>query len=175
MLDYRIHGRYHSEGWICGFGAVLWMMKDRIGAARVWCTVSDEAWAGKIHYSGSALFESGLLLWFASVWLKDEDWHDEAALLFDKLLHRKRPVGPTFPSLLAKLLRKEVDLKEVVAACRNESDRRTALFYGGVRAYEGGDYATTRELWMQAKAPTRSWCEIEYYLMTHELELLPPK
>jgi len=176
MLDYRMNGRYHSDGWICGFGAVLWMMKDRIGAARVWCKATDEAWAGKLHYSGSGLFESGLLLWFASAWLKDEDWRDEAALLFDKLLHRKRPVGgAAFPSLLARLLLKQIELGEVLAACKDESSEKEALFYGGVRAYEAGDYATTRKLWMQAKAPTYTSWKIEYYLMTHELELLPPQ
>src|SRR5689334_19397441 len=91
MLDYRIHGRCHSDGWLCGFGATLWMMGDILGAARVWSRASDEALRGKFKYSRTGTFQPGFLLWFASVWLKQEDLRDEAWALFDKLLHKKRP------------------------------------------------------------------------------------
>src|SRR6478672_7326540 len=92
MLDYRLHGRCHSDVWVCGFGVALWLMGDTDGAARVWTRACDEALRGKFGYSSTGTFQSGLLLWFASVWLKDQDWHEQATTLFDNLLHKKRPV-----------------------------------------------------------------------------------
>lgn len=173
MLDYRLHGRYHSDVWICGFGVAQWLMGDTAGAARVWSRACDEALAGKFRYSSTGVYQAGFLLWFASVWLKDEDWHDEASALFDKLLRRKRLVmGATFPSLIARLLRKEVELPEVLAAATDEARERMTLFYGGVRAFEEGDRAMTRRLWAQAKAPTYSQCEFEHYLLEHEKKKL---
>jgi hypothetical protein len=49
MLDYRLHGRYHSDVWVCGFGVVQWLMGDRAGAARVWSKACDEALGGKFR------------------------------------------------------------------------------------------------------------------------------
>jgi len=46
MLDYRLHGRCHSDVWVCGFGVVLWLMGDTDGAARVWSRACDEALRG---------------------------------------------------------------------------------------------------------------------------------
>ena len=171
MLDYRFHGHGNSDVWVSGFGVTLWLMGDTDGAARVWSKASDEALRGKFKYSSTATFQPGLLLWFASVWLKDEDWHDEAAAFLDKLVRKKQPsMGAFFPTLLARFLRKEVHLKEVQAACKSEADRRQALFYGGVRAFEAGDSDQSRQLWVQVEAPTYSQCEFEYYLLAHEIK-----
>jgi len=173
LLDYRMHMRIYSDVWISGFGVVQWMMGDTQGAATVWSRVCEEALKGRYTYSSTGTFQGGLLLWFASVWLNDEGWHDDAAALFDKLLRKRQPVmGADFPSLLAKLLRRELDLAEVQTACKHEADERMALFYGGVRAFEAGDRATTGRLWGQAKAPTYPQCELEYYLLLHERQKL---
>ena len=179
MLDYRMHGPSHSDGWICGFGVTLWLMGDTGGAGRVWSRACDEAVRGKFKYSSTGTFQSGLLLWFASVWLKNEDWHEEAEALFDKLLRKKRPVmGAGFSMLLARMLRREIDLPEVQASYRDEQPEHCedyeweALFYAGVRAYEEGDTAETRRLWGQAKERTCSWVTLEYYLLEHEKKKL---
>lgn len=179
MLDYRLHGPSHSDVWICGFGVTLWLMGDTDGAGRVWSRASDEALRGKFKYSSTGTFQSGLLLWFASVWLKDEDWHDEAEALFDKLLRKKRPVmGADFSILLARMLRREIDLPEVQASYRDEQPEHRedceweALFYAGVRAYEEGDISGTRRLWGQARERKRSWVTLEYYLLEHEKKKL---
>ncbi len=179
MLDYRMYGTFHSDGWICGFGVTLWLMGDRFGAAAVWSKACDEAFRGKFKYSSGGTFQSGLLLWFASVWLKDEEWHEEAAGLFEKLLNKRRPVmGATFSSLLAKLLRKEIDLPQIQATildkpphARQSYDWRT-LFYAGVRAYEEGNPAETRRLWNQAEERTDTCVSLEYYLLEHERKKL---
>src|SRR5262249_18727946 len=81
LLDYRLHGPSHSDVWVCGFGVALWLMGDTDGAGRIWSRATGEALKGKFKYSSTGTFESGLLLWFASVWLKDEDWHEQAAAL----------------------------------------------------------------------------------------------
>jgi len=139
----------------------------------------DEALRGRFKYSSTGTFQPGLLLWFASVWLKDEDWHEEAEALFDKLLRKKRPVlGADFSILLARLLRREIDLPEVQVSYRDEQpDSREdfeweALFYAGVCAYEDGELEETRRLWSQAKERTRSWVTLEYYLLEHEKKKL---
>lgn len=178
LLDYRMRMRVYADNDICGFGVALWLMGDRFGAATVWSRVCEEAIKGRYTYSCTGTFQGGLLLWFASVWLKDEDWHDEAAALLDKLLRKKRPsMGAAFPALLAKLLRREIDFEEMRANFNEsphlrEEEEREALFYAGVRAYESGDVETTRQLWAQVKAPTYSQCELEYYLLLHEREKL---
>jgi hypothetical protein len=174
MLDYRVDGRCHSDGWICGFGVVQWLMGDKYGAAAVWARACDEAFRGKFRYSGMGTFQSGLLLWFASVWLKDDDWHSEAEALLEKLLHKRRPVmGATYPALLARLLRREADLSDVEArqsdvALLREREHTQALFYAGVRAFEDGDVAATAKLWERMGTPKNSLVELEYYLLTHE-------
>lgn len=175
MLDYRTDGRAHSDVWICGFGVVLWLMGDRFGAANVWSQACDEALRGKFKYSSTGTFQSGLLLWFASVWLKDEEWQEEAASLFNKLLNKRRPVmGAGFSSLLAKLLRREIDLSQVRASYANtqpqtrDSYDSSALFYAGVQAYQDGDIEQTRQLWDQVKDQTNTPSDLEYYLLKHE-------
>lgn len=175
MLDYRLHGPSHSDVWICGFGVTLWLMGDTDGAGRVWSRACDQALRGQFKYSSTGTFQAGLLLWFASVWLKDQDWHDEAEALFDKLLRKKRPVmGADFSIQLARLLRREIELPQVRAAYSDkpphthDSYEWAALFYAGVRAYEDGDIDETRRLWSQAKERTESWVVLEYYLLEHE-------
>jgi len=175
MLDYRLHGRSHSDVWVCGFGVALWLMGDTEGAGKVWSRACDEALRGKFRYSSTGTFQPGLLLWFASVWLKDEGWHEEAEALFEKLLRKKRPVmGAAFSILLARLLRREIDLPQVRAdyidwpAHTHDGFEWEALFYAGVRAYEDGDLTETRRLWSQAKKRTHSWVVFEYYLLEHE-------
>lgn len=179
MLDYREYGPSHSDVWICGFGATLWLMGDNDGAGNIWSKACDEALRGKFKYSSTGTFQSGLLLWFASVWLKNEDWHEEAESLFDKLLRKNRPVmGSDFSTLLARMLRREIDLAEVQASFRDEQpeDREDcewqALFYAGVRAYEEGDIEMTRRLWSQAKERTEPGVVLEYYLLEHERKRL---
>jgi hypothetical protein len=178
MMDYASHGRCHSDIWICGFGVVLWLMGDTEAAGKVWSRACDEALRGKFKYSSTGTFQSGLLLWFASVWLKNEDWHDEAAALFDKLLRKKWLMGGRFSILLAKFLRREIDLPEVRAGCTKrpaevqDPDEWKVLFYAGVRAYEDGNPAETRQLWAQAKEPTDTTGSLEYYLLAHERKKL---
>jgi hypothetical protein len=175
MLDYRLHGPSHSDVWICGFGVTLWLMGDKVGAGRVWSRACDEALRGKFKYSSTGTLQSGLLLWFASVWLEHETWQQEAEALFDKLLRKKRPVmGADVSLLLARLLRREIDLEQVREAYRDmpphthDSYDWTALFYAGVRAYEDGEIDETRRLWSQAKERTELWVVLEYYLLEHE-------
>jgi hypothetical protein len=174
LLDYRMHMRVYADADISGFGTTLWLMGDTLGAATVWSRVCDEAYRGRYTYSSTGTFQGGLLLWFASVWLKDEDWHDEAAQLFDKLLRKKQPVmGANFPSALAKLLRGEVDLAQILASVGEIPSReRMAQFYGGVRAYELGNHEETRRLWSQVRTPDKPQVELEYYILRHELKKL---
>lgn len=179
MLDYRLHGPSHSDVWVCGFGVALWLMGDTNGAGRVWSRACDEALRGKFKYSSTGTFQAGLLLWFASVWLKEKDWHEQAEALFDKLLLKKRPVmGADFSILLAKLLRREIGLVDVQVSINDESPESRddfeweALFYAGVRSYEDGDVEETRRLWSQAKVRRHSWVTLEYYLLKHERENL---
>ena len=126
-------------------------------------------------------FQSGLLLWFASVWLKDDDWHSEAEALFEKLLRKKQPVmGAGYPSQLAKLLRREIDLPEIEAqqsdvSLLREREQTQALFYAGVRAFEDGRIDETAHFWRRMGAPENSLVELEYYLLVHERKRLPQK
>ena len=175
MLDYRVDGHGHSDVWICGFGVALWLMGDRFGAASVWSKACDEALKGKFKYSSTGTFQSGLLLWFASVWLKDEEWHEEAAALFEKLLNKRRPaMGSGFSSRLARLLRKETTLPEIQATYADQPPqiKRSydweVLFYAGVRAFEEGDTGETCRLWNQAEERTDTCVCLEYYLLEHE-------
>ncbi len=171
LLNSRMRMRVYSDAEISGFGVALWLMGDSLGAATVWSRVCEEALKGRYTYSSTGTFQGGLLLWFASVWLKDEVWHDEAAGLLDKLLRKKRPVmGADFPGSLARLLRREIDLAQVQAS--TPPRERMSLFYAGVRAYEDGDSETTRRLWMQVKAPDKPQVELEYYILKHELKKL---
>jgi len=179
MLDYRMHGPHHSDGWICGFGVVLWLMADHIGAARVWSKACDEALRGKFKYSSTGTFQSGLLLWFASVWLKDEDYREEANALFEKLLRKRQPVmGAKFSILLAKFLRGEIDASQVRDSFRNDPPQVQEcyeweiLFYSGVQACEQGDLDKTRRFWTQAKERKMTSVVYEYYLLEHERKKL---
>jgi hypothetical protein len=36
LLNYRRRLQFYSDVYICGFGVVLWLMGDRLGAANVW-------------------------------------------------------------------------------------------------------------------------------------------
>ena len=175
MLDYRKHGHGHADVWICGFGVTLWLMGDTEGAARLWSRACEEAAKGKFKYSSTGLFQPGLLLWFASVWLEEDRWQEDANALFDKLLAKRRQVmGADFPALLAKLLRGEIDLPQVQESYRESSALirggcdREALFYAGVCAYERGNHQQTRELWEQIVAPAKPTGQLECYLWEHE-------
>ena len=173
-----MHMRVHSDNDICGFGTTLWLMGDRAGAAQVWSRVCEDALKGRFTYSSTGTFKGWLLLWFASVWLKDEDWHDEAAALLDKLLRKKQPaMGASFYINLARLLRREVSLDWIQSGfsdwpeSRNH-EARLALFYAGVSAYEIGDVGKTRQLWSNVQKPKEAEGELEYYLLAHELPKL---
>jgi hypothetical protein len=173
LLAFRFNHR-SSDGPAIGFGVVLWLLGDVYGAAMVWSQVCDQAFRGRYDYSSQATYQGGLLLWFASVWLKDEDWHCEAEQLVDKLLRKKRPVmGAGFPSRLARLLRKEIDLPQIEAEYSDvpllrEREQTQALFYAGVRAFEEGNLSETERLWRQVKTPENSFVELENYLLLHE-------
>lgn len=180
MLDYACHGpSMHSDVWICGFGVTLWLMGDTEGAGQVWSRACDEALSGKVKYSSTGNFQAGLLLWFASVWSKNEDWREEANALFDKLLKRRQSVmGASFSILLAKFLRREIDLSEVRAGCRDEPsqsqshDEIDALFYAGVQAYDVGKVDETRRLWRQVNERPKQTLAFEHYLLEHEKKKL---
>jgi hypothetical protein len=177
LLEFR-RKRMNSDDPAIGFGVTLWLLGDVYGAAMLWSKVCDEAIKGRYPYSSQETFQSGLLLWFASVWLKDEDWHSEAESLFDKLLGKNRPVmAATFQRRLAKLLRREMDLPQIEAeysavALFRERQQTQALFYAGVRAFEDGNAQETKRLWQQVKTPENSLVELEYYLLLHERERL---
>lgn len=136
LLEFRWNHR-NSDGPAIGFGVALWLLGDIYGAAMVWSKVCDEATRGRYSYSSMATFQGGLLLWFASVWLKDDEWHGEAEVLLDKLLRKKRPaMGSAFPSVLAKLLRGDVDLRKVdfsTVSLLREREETQAFFYAGCR------------------------------------------
>jgi len=175
LLDYRRRRQFYADSDLSGFGSVLWLMGDQLGAANVWSFAAEEALKGRFRYSSTGTFQPGLLLWFASVWLKDEDWHDEAAALFEKLFRRKVPLmSGKFESLLAKLLRREISLGDVRGAYpsmqpqwRDDAECQ-ALFYAGVRAFEEGKIEETRLLWSQAPGLIDREGQLEYYLMMHE-------
>ena len=175
LLDFRFRHR-ESDGPAIGFGVALWLLGDHYGAAMVWSKVCETAYKGRYHYSSQGTFQSGLLLWFASVWLKDEDWHDEADQLFDKLLRKKHwGIAGSFQGRLARLVRREIDLPEVEADYGDglrERRETQALFYAGVRAFEAGDVQETERLWRQVGAPKNSLVELEYYLLIYERERL---
>jgi hypothetical protein len=178
-LNDRLRRQFYSDSDLSGFGAVLWLMGDQLGAANVWSFATEEALEGHFRYSNTGTFQPGLLLWFASVWLKDEDWHDQAAALFEKLLRRKVPLmSGHFQILLAKLLRREITFEELRVAYTDmrpqerDGAERQALFYAGVRAYEEGKVEETRRLWSQVPAYTDRDGELEYYLLMHERKKL---
>jgi hypothetical protein len=177
LLDFRFRHR-ESDGPAIGFGVTLWLLGDVYGAAMVWSKVCETAYKGRYQYSSQGTFQGGLLLWFASVWLADEDWHDEADQLFDKLLKKKHwGSAGSFSGRLARLLRKEIDLPEVEADYSDEPllrERRQtqALFYAGVRALEGRNVQETERLWRPVGAPKNSLAELEYHLLIHERERL---
>jgi hypothetical protein len=179
LLLCRRRWQFYADSDLSGFGVVLWLMGDRLGAANVWSFATEEALKGRFKYSNTGTFQPGLLLWFASVWLKDEDWRDEAAALFEKLLHRKVPsMSGKFQCLLARLLRREISLGDVRAAYTSmrpqdrDGAEREALFYAGVRAYEDGDVEELRRLWEQAPVPTDRDGQLEYYLLVYERKKL---
>jgi hypothetical protein len=180
LLEFRFRNR-NSDTPAIGFGVTLWLLGDVYGAAMVWSKVCDEAIRGRYSRSRQAAFQGGLLLWFASVWLKDEDWHSEAEGLLEKLLRKKRPVmGATGPSKLAKLLRREMDLPQIESEYSDvtlyrEREQTQTLFYAGVRAFEEGNVEETERLWNQLKTPKNSLIELEYYLLLHERERLSKK
>jgi hypothetical protein len=179
MLACRRRWQFYGDSDLCGFGAVLWLMEDRLGAANVWAFATEEATKGRFKYSSTGTLQPGLLLWFASVWLKDEDWHGEASALFDKLFRRKiSMMSGSFQLQLAKLLRKEVGLEDVRAAYTSmragdrDGAERQALFYAGVRAYEDGKVEETERLWGQLPMPVDREGELEFYLLMHERKKL---
>jgi len=180
MLDYACHGpRMHSDVWICGFGVTLWLMGDTDGAGKVWSRACDEALSGKVKYSSTGNFQAGLLLWFASVWSKNEDWREEANALFDKLLKRRQSVmGASFSILLAKYLRREIDLSQVQASYNDaplqsqKHGEMESLFYAGVQAYDEGKVDETRRLWAQVKDKPKQTLQFEHYLLEHEKKKL---
>lgn len=177
LLEFRFRHR-ESDDPAIGFGATLWLHGDRDGAAMVWSKVCDTAYKGRYQYSSQGTFQGGLLLWFASVWLKDEDLHDEAEQLFDKLLRKKHwAITGSFSRRLARLVRREIDLPEVEADYSDEPllrERRQtqALFYAGVRALEDGNVRETERIWRQVGVPKNSLVELEYYLLTYERKRL---
>lgn len=181
-----------SDESIIGFGTALWLLGDRNGAASVWARVCDEAIKGRYTHSSNGTFQGGLLLWFASVWLKKGDWenkpeilldnlHDLANDLLEKLLSKKKPMmGASFAASLAKLLRREIDLAEVETGYTNvpllkERRQSMALFYAGVRAFEEGNTQETMRLWTQVGKPRNSLVELEHYLLVAERERLSMK
>ncbi len=179
MLACRRQWQFYADSDLCGFGAVLWLMEDRLGAANVWAFATEEATKGRFKYSSTGTLQPGLLLWFASVWLKDEDWHEAASALFDKLFRRKTPMmSGSFQLVLAKLLRREVSLEEVRAAYMSmrsgdrEGAEREALFYAGVCAFEDGDVEETQRLWRPVSMPVDREGELEFYLLMHERKKL---
>jgi len=180
MLDYGLHGhQMHSDVWVCGFGVTLWLMGDTDGAGKVWSRACDEALRGKFKYSSTGTFQSGLLLWFASVWLENKDWREEANSLFDKLLKKRQPVmGANFSILIAKYLRREIDLSQVQASYSDappqsqRHDEITSLFYAGVQAYDEEKVDEARRLWTQVKDRPIQTLAFEHYLLEHEKKKL---
>jgi hypothetical protein len=176
MLEFAKYGQHsRSDDWICGFGLTLWLMGETDDAGKVWSRACDEGLSGKIKYSSTQGFQAGLLLWFASVWSKNEDWREEANALFDKLFRRRRPaMEASFSKLLAKFLRREIDLPQVQADYSDRSPKSQkhyemiSLFYAGVQAYDDGRVDETRRLWAQVKDKPKQTLVFEHYLLEHE-------
>jgi hypothetical protein len=188
LLDYRgrVRSGFHADNDICGFGATLWLMGDRAGAAQVWANVCDAAYRGRIRYSSFGTFQAPLLLWFASVWLKNDDWHSDAEQTLTKLLSRPVPmIGSKFSAQLARILRKETTLASITATRLaetpplvrklsgqlSEHEQITGLFYQGVSEYENRNVAKTLKLWNQVRSP-KDEGPLEYYLLRHECKKL---
>jgi len=116
----------------------------------IWARVCDDAIKGRYSHSRDGTFKGGLLLWFASVWLKKGDWqkrpdflvddlHDLADTHLEKLLSKKRPVmGAGIALSIAKYLRGEIEFAKVEAEYSGEPlfrerQQTMALFYAGVQ------------------------------------------
>lgn len=183
MFDCQQHGRFHSDVWVCGFGACLWLLGDKQRAASTWTLACDEALRGKYRYSNSGLFGPGLYLWFAAVWLREVDLRAYANSLFEKLLKKRRPVmGSNDTSQFARLLRGDVDLDELFEHYRTAHRHhpnyasspqyfdyeRHALFHAGVRAYEQNDHELTLRLWRRVTPLKEPSLDLSYYIMEHE-------
>jgi len=174
LLDFREPLLIKSDYATNGFGVTLWLMGDARGASFVWSRSCGEAYKGRYTHSGSGTFQSGLLLWFASVWLKDQGLRGDADRLFDKLLRKKTPVmGAQFPSQLARLVRGETDLAHVAreysdAPLLRERQEMQAVFYAGVRECDAGHRQQAERLWQRIGIPKNPRIEFEYHLLVYE-------
>jgi len=185
LLAFRESRTMTSDDSMIGFGATLWLLGDLYGAALIWARVCDETIKGRYTHSSNGTFKGGLLLWFASVWLKKGDWqkkpdflvdnlHDLADTHLEKLLSKKRSVmGVGIAASIARHLRGEMDFGKVEAEYSDvslfrERQQTMALFYAGVRAYEQGNRKETLRFWSQVSEPKNSLVEIEYYLLIAE-------
>ena len=83
-------------------------------------------------------------------------------------------MGASFSILLAKYLRREIDLSQVQASYSDRplhSQRHgeiESLFYAGVQAYDEGKVDETRRLWAQVKDKPKQTLQFEHYLLEHE-------
>jgi hypothetical protein len=174
FLNYRMKVRMDSDVKISGFGVALWLIGDVFGAATVWSRVCDDALKGRIYYSSTGCYQGGLLLWFASVWLKDDECQAGATKLFRKLLARKRlPMSGRIHAFIARFLLGEIDFAEVQnsfseSLVMRTSEEREALFYAGVRAYQDENVAETLRFWNQINDPEPVTRWLENYLLNYE-------
>jgi hypothetical protein len=89
-------------------------------------------------------------------------------------------MGARSSILLAKFIRREIELSEIPSSYQKESPQNQeihagkSLFYAGVRAYQDGDIGETRRLWSQVNERTESELSLdfEYFLLHHEKKKL---
>ncbi len=175
LLELRFPLAMRSDGPGIGFGTALWLLGDREGAGHVWAQVTETVYKGRYTHSSHWTFQGPLLLWFASVRLECQDWHDLADRTLDRLL-AKQGLKEARGSELAKFLQRKIDLDDVRShfsdgkLCERQLQR--ASFYAGVRALEDGDTGAARRHWNSLDQPTLASVEFEYYLAAHEKALL---
>ena len=84
----------------------------------------------------------------------------------------------SFSILIAKYLRREIDLSQVQASYKDKPAKSQrhyemeSLFYAGVQAYDDGKVDETRRLWAQVKDRPKQTLVFEHYLLVHEKKKL---
>jgi len=170
MMELRSGAAMKSDDPGVGFGVVLWLLGDYEGAGFAWAQITDAVFRGKYSHSNKKTFQAPLLLWFASVRLNCQDWHNLADRTFDKLLNKKY-FADTWPGVLAQLLQRKVDLTYVESKFTEALRERQfpmAMFYAGVRAMENDDNEGALKYLDSVSEPLLEFWELEYYLAKYE-------
>jgi len=170
LLELRSPVESRSDRPAIGFATVLWLLGDRAGAGHVLAQATETAFRGRYTHSAAGTFQECLLLWFASVRLQSQEWHNLANRTIDKLL-RKKFANNSWPARLALLLQGQVELNDVESSISEPLRERQfpqAMFYAGVRALEDGNPTLALRYWDLVQTPKLEYWESEYFLAVHE-------